>query len=213
MDELKNINGHFYSEFNPGWGGFAEELFHYTSRYYAATEAFLRNLSGKRDFSMSGYKAAHLSEVQRQLMAAVLAQPPDRRGALAIISIIEAVRDRQGDVDPAISRDYLSEGRALHPPATHPPCGTGRRQGGALPSPIDPFLNLAERLQIPVAVCNHHVELSLHQLAEQLDSPNSTLRSNLQQAIIDLHNAGYMIRNHPELTHAEARTIADEDAV
>ena len=45
MTEFKNIDGHYYPSVHGGWGGFAEELFHYTSRYYATTEAFLRNLA------------------------------------------------------------------------------------------------------------------------------------------------------------------------
>jgi len=74
----KNIAGHYYPVFHPGWGGFAEELFHYTSRYYTATEAFLRNLVGDRGFSMSGYSAQALSAGQREVLAAVLAEGPDR---------------------------------------------------------------------------------------------------------------------------------------
>lgn len=213
MDERKNINGHFYSEHHPGWGGFAEELFHYTSRYYFATEAFLRNLSGDREFKMSGYRAPHLSETQREVMAAVLAQPPDVRGALGAISIVKSVQDHSPEVDPEVANDYLQRRMSAHPVTNSAAGPPARQRGHACSSPLDPFLSLAERLQMPVAVCEHHIELSLHQLAEQLDAANSTIRSNLQEAIIQLHNAGYTIKNHPRLTHAEAHMIADEDAV
>jgi len=213
MDELKNIDGHFYAEFHPGWGGFAEELFHYTSRYYFATEAFLRNLSGDRDFKMSGYKAPHLSEAQRQLMAAVLAQPPDERCALAAMSIVNSVLDRSPGIDPDMEEYYLQQHKRPRPVLAMMADRSAREHEPACSSHLDPFLSLAERLQIPVAVRDHHIELSLHQLAEQLDSANSTVRCNLQEAIIQLHNAGYMIKNHPHLTHAEAHVIADEDAV
>lgn len=71
--------------------------------------------------------------------------------------------------------------------------------------PLDPFMSLAERLLMPVAIRDRHVEVSLHELAEHLDSGNATLRGNLQEAVVTLHNAGYVLRNHPHLTHAEAQ--------
>ena len=71
-------------------------------------------------------------------------------------------------------------------------------------------IGIAERLQMPVAVRDHHVEVSLRELAGHLQSPNSTLRTNLHNAIIALHNSGFVLRNHPHLTHNEANTISDE---
>ena len=41
----------------------------------------------------------------------------------------------------------------------------------------------------------------------------STLRTNLHNAVIQVHNAGYVLRNHPHLTHSEAKLLGDEDAV
>ena len=107
------------------------------------------------------------------------------------------------------------EAPAKSAPLPSPPVAgqSARSYHSACSSPLDPFLSLAERLRMPVAVREHHIELSLHQLAEQLDAANSTIRSNLQEAIIQLHNAGYTLKNHPQLTHAEAHMIADEDAV
>jgi DeoR/GlpR family transcriptional regulator of sugar metabolism len=55
--------------------------------------------------------------------------------------------------------------------------------------------------------------VSLKQLAEHLDSSNATLRSNLQEAILRVHNAGYILRNHPGLTHKTAKDIGDEESV
>jgi serine kinase of HPr protein (carbohydrate metabolism regulator) len=80
-------------------------------------------------------------------------------------------------------------------------------------APLDPFMNIAERLQMPVAVRDHHVEVCMHTLADHLSSPNSALRTNLHNAVLDLHNAGYVLRNHPHLTHTEAHQIGDEGAV
>ena len=100
MNQVKNVHGHYYPDFHPGWGSFAEELFHYTSRYYHATEMFLRYLADDTEFSMSGYKAARLSEPQRALMAAVLACSPTRQPAMAAISLVSAVVRNEPDVDP-----------------------------------------------------------------------------------------------------------------
>ncbi len=80
-------------------------------------------------------------------------------------------------------------------------------------SPVEPWLNMAERLQMPVAVRHHHIEIDMVVLARHLNSTNATLKTNLQNSIIELHNAGYEIRNHPHLTHSEAHLIGDEGAV
>lgn len=213
MTGIKNVDGHFYPPFHTGWGGFAEELFHYTSRYYLATEAFLRHLADDEAFVMSGYKAALLSEPQRDLMAAVLSVRPDRQSASAAVSIVSSVIRREEGVDQVwvdifqVRLDDLPKHEALlgH---THPV-----NHAMADVSSLDPFMNIAERLQMPVAVRDRHVEVCMHTLAEHLVSPNSALRTNLHNAVLELHNAGYVLRNHPHLTHSEALQIGDEDAV
>ena len=210
MGDVKNIDGHLYPAAHPGWGGFAEELFHHTSRYYTTAEAFLRSLAGDASFSMSGYSASCLSPTQRELMAAVLSSEPRASTAHAVISVVDSVLRGQSDVDPAVAErfhgrlEYLSQGdTATH--RTHFD-STGLEDVG----PLDPFLNLADRLLMPVAVRDRHVEVSLHELANHLQSTNSTLRANLHNAIIALHNSGYVLRNHPHLTHNEAHEISDE---
>ncbi|MGD2119058.1 MAG: hypothetical protein PVG66_11910 [Chromatiales bacterium] len=212
MTELKNINGHHYPKFDRGWGGCAEELFHYTSRYYRYTEAFLRNLSGNCDLSMSGFQARLLSPAQRELMAAVLSTEPCKCAAVTINSIITMVQQGKKTIHPGLADRYrkqldaIPEGVTLKYRQPHLPA---EKPGVA---PLDPFLNLAERLLMPVAVVDHHVEVSLHTLAEHLDSPNSRIRTNLQEAVLQLHNGGYCIRNHPHLTHKEAEIIASNES-
>lgn len=209
MTDGKNIEGHYYPVVHPGWGGFAEELFHHTSRYYNATEAFLRNLIDDRRFTMSGYRAEDLSAPQREVVAAILAEGPDRARAAGIAAVVEAVRTH----DPTVPADLAER----FPPLSAQTLSTGQAEGHRhdhpIPSdagPLDPFLNLAERLQMPVAIHDRHVEVSLHQLAEHLDSGNTTLRDNLQDAVIELHEAGFVLRNHPDLTHAEAHSLSDD---
>jgi len=210
MSLKKHIDGHYYASFHRAWGGFSEELFHYTSRYYSVTEAFLRSLTDRPEFSMSGYKAAHLHEQQRPVMASILTYAPSQESGLAVISIVERVLDRDTGVDQELLERYPPRSKeeapsvvaAGHAVAPHPLDVT----------PLEPWLAMAERLLMPVAVRDHHVEVDMHLLARHLDSPNPAIRGNLRKCIMDLHDAGYMLRNHPHLTHAEAHQIGDEGA-
>lgn len=210
---MKNVEGHYYLDFHPGWGSCVEELFHYTSRYYLYTEAFLRNLSENRDFSMSGYKADILSDDQRELMAAVLCYEPVRHTGRVITSIVSSALQGVPHVAPEMIEPFRQQ-MDMMPGAAHIKFRTkDNRVDKDDVSPIDPFLNIAKRLQLPVAIVDHHVEVSLHELAEHLDSTNSRIRTNLQDAVLRLHNAGYLLKNHQSLTHTEAFSIADEGAV
>ena len=211
MITRKHIDGAFYSAFHPGWGGFSEELFYYTSRYYAVTEAFLRNLAGRSDFVMSGYKAARLSEPQRRTMGSVLCSPPDHDSCEAAIWLVEAVLAGESGVDAALRERFpgnrcserLADGLAGHAHPPHPP----------QVSPLEAWLSMAEHLQLAAAVREKHVEVDMRSLAGHLDSPNPTVRANLQDLIVQLHQAGYLLRNHPHLTHAEALRIGEQGAV
>ncbi len=209
----KNIEGSFYPEFHFGWGGCAEELFHYTSRYATYTEAFLRNLADQRQFSLSGYSPAKLSDKQRRLMAAILFDPPERRSARAITSIVRAVRNDDPEADQELLEHYKEHLKVIPEGATLVYAEHTPRLAREEVAPLDPFFNLAKRLKLPVAVDGHHLEVSLKQLAEHLDSTNATLRSNLQDAILRAHHAGYILRNHPGLTHKTAKDIGGDEAV
>ena len=206
----KHVNGHYYPNPHPGWGSFCDELFHHTSRYYAVTESFLRHLAESPDFCMAGYKANRLSETQRELMSNILTVKPDRQSAQMLISIIKAVIAGSGLVEEALLKQVETDTQLPrdddmigHVPKSHP----------LDVSPLDPWLNMAERLNMAVAVHDHIVELDMKMLAQHLDSSNSTLRANLQKGIIDLHEAGYIIRNHPHLTHQEAQQLGEDGAV
>ena len=210
---VKNIEGQYYPTFHCGWGGCAEELFHYTSRYYTYTEAFLRNLSEDRGFSMANYNAKQLSSEQKQLMAAVLACKPDSQSASTIIEIVTSSSLGKAFVSQIQTERYREQIERIPKGVKLVYRRCLKRPASDDLSPLDPFLNIAERLRIPVAVKEHHIEVSLSDLAEHLDSSISNMRINLQNAVLRLHAAGYLLRNHPGLTHKEAKTIADEDAV
>lgn len=210
MSNVKNIDGRYYPDAHPGWGAFAEELFHYTSRYYKTTEAFLCSLAGQVAFSMSGYKAARLNDEQRELLAMILSHPPQVQSASDVIVIVEAVINGGDANDADLVTRYLATDEHPHPPQTVERPVHFVAEGEDEVDPLDPFLSLAERLLMPVAVHDRHVEISLRELATHLQSPNSTLRTNLHNAVITLHNAGYVLRNHPHLTHSEAHEIGDD---
>lgn len=213
MAAFKNIDGHYYPTAHGGWGGFAEELFHYSSRYYCTTEAFLRNLAGDDRFRMSGFKAAKLSPEQRDLMAAVLACPPDADTAAAVIGIVEAVLRGDTGVDTALAARFAPQPAAAASADTASPhVAVGEPLAGDV-DPLDPFLNMAERLLMPVAVRGRRIDVPMLELARHLDSANARVRSNLQDAVIALHNAGYVLKNHPHLTHSEAQAIGGPGSV
>lgn len=186
------------------WGGCAEELLHYTSRYYPYTEAFLRNLVARRDFRMAGYQAQRLSEQQRPLMLAILLLVPDRESGLDVVTLVERVRDGDAEVDRELLERHDERLQLI------------ARSGGVMPHdhlyphvlpedlpPLDPFLAIAERLDVPVRVDGHRVDVPYELLVRHLDSPTPQVRDNLQQAVLWLHDAGYHLHNHPHLTHAE----------
>lgn len=210
---LKCVDGLYYPEFHAGWGGCAEELFHYTSRYFACTEAFLRNLADQRQFNMSGYQANNLSKTQRHLMAAILACEPNLQSARGITQIVRAVISGETKINESLAESYRNHLNVI--PADVELVYSHRiHQHGQLDiAPLDPFLNLASRLKLPVAVHTHHLEVPLKILAQHLDSPNSSLRNSLQEAILNLHYAGYALKNHPGLTHKAAREIGDENSI
>jgi hypothetical protein len=209
----KNVDGSFYPEFHFGWGGCAEELFHYTSRYALYTEAFLRNLADQRQFSLAGYTPSKLSHAQRRLMAAILYDPPGRDSARALTCIVRAARNSDPEIDLTLLERYRDRLQVIPEGATLVYAERNHHMERQDVAPLDPFLNLAKRLKLPVAIRNHHVEVSLRQLAEHLDAPNATLRSNLQDAILRVHHAGYILRNHPGLTHKEAKNIGTSEAI
>lgn len=210
---VKNVEGIHHPDFHRGWGGCAEELFHYTSRYYPYTEAFLRNLSDDRTFSLADYRADNMSHEQRLLMAAVLSCRPSKRNAETIIEIVNTVRLGKSFVNQHQLDHYHNQIKRIPKDVKlvfKQKIAVGKTEQL---SPLDPFLNIAERLRLPVAVKGHHVELALNQLAENLDSPVSCIRTNLQNAVLLLHEAGYQLRNHPGLTHREAKSIGDKDSI
>jgi hypothetical protein len=207
ISQAKYVDGLFYPECHPGWGGCAEELFHYTSRYGAYTESLLRNLSGQRQFNMTGYQAAKLSAEQRRLMAAILTHQPCCRTARDITQIIRAVTNGETHASTELMIRYEDQLKVIPKDVKLVYCGKSHHHEMSEVSPLDPFLNMASRLKLPVAICGNHVEIPLKELAPHLDSSSPSLRNTLQEAILQLHFAGYQLKNHPGLTHRAVREL------
>ena len=197
---------------NKGWGGCAEELVHHTSRYYSYTEAFLRNLAQRPDFRMAGFKADQLSDEQRLLMAAILSLPPGQETALDIIRIVKDVAEGESGVDaqPAARYQYRLEVVARHPLLLYEYGVHEAELPSDLP-PLDPFLAIAERLNLPVRVDGHRIHLPFKVLAQHLDSPTQQIRDNIQQAVIWLHDAGFHLHNAPDIAHTGSGHLDDGD--
>lgn len=196
------------------WTGFEEELIHHTSRYYAYTESFLRNVSGIKKFQMAGYHAENLSPGQRRLMTAILCSRPSVESGRDIIRIINHVCTGKNRVDGAMAYRYRKQLKMSRCHIMqHYDCNRCRQLLAEEIAPLDPFFAIANRLRLPVACKNHHIEVSLRLLARHLDSLQSQMRENLHEAILRLHQAGYRLHNHPGLTHQKAKLISDDDAV
>ena len=152
-----------------------------------------------------------MSKDQRLLMAAALSCRPNKKNATTIIEIINTV---------SLGKSFINQHQLdhYHNQIERIPKDVNliyKRKIIPLSvkglSPLDPFLSIVERLRLPVAVRNGHIELSLTQLAKHLDSPVSSMRTNLQSSILMLHEAGYQLRNHPGLTHREAKSISNTE--
>ncbi|MDJ0807997.1 MAG: endonuclease, partial [Gammaproteobacteria bacterium] len=161
----------------------------------------------------TGYQAGNLSGEQRILMAAILSCKPGKETATTINEIVTSVSRGKTFVSQTLFDQYQSEIDRIPKQVKLVYRRNTNCQKVDDLSPLDPFLNIAERVRLPVAVKKHHVEVSLSELAEYLDSPVSSMRLNLQNAILRLHAAGYFLRNHPGLTHGEARDISDDDSI
>lgn len=195
--ECLNIDGHFYPVSDRRWGACAEELLRYTSRYYIYTQALLRSLSRRDSFSMAGYQAGRLSVGQRALMAQMLALPPVCDLAQDIVRLVESViTGTHVPPQDLVARYPVAAVRPRDPVlvyadrrhAPHPADG----------APLDPFISLATRLHIPYRLEGRHVQVPFKVLAEHLDSSIVQVRENLRDAVLILHEGGFLLRNDHE---------------
>ncbi len=198
-----NIDGHYYPVSDRRWGGCAEELLRYTSRYYVYAQALLRSLASRFEFEMAGYQASRLNLEQRALLAQMLALPPVPELAVDVIVLVESVI--VGEV--SLSRELVARYPVTPVQPKKPVLVYADRPHEHLvtdTTPLDPFISLATRLHIPYSVEGHHVDVPFRVLARHLDSSLAQVRENLRDAILFLHEGGYLLRNDGETSEADS---------
>ncbi|MCF6282429.1 MAG: hypothetical protein L3J28_09500 [Candidatus Polarisedimenticolaceae bacterium] len=174
----------------------AEELLCHTSRYYAYTEQFLANLSGKANFSMTGYHCDQLSEEQRVLLSALMMASPTKQNGVTITQIVSDVICGRREVDKQLKVQF-AERIPSHHFLLHHYFGGHGFQLSQINSPVGPIKNLARRLLIPIEIEKQQVRLSFNQLGKHLDSSNPTIRQNVLESIQRLYAGGYRLVNAP----------------
>lgn len=182
---------------HPEFSACAEELLFHTSRYYGYTEKFLTQLARPTDFSMAGYDAGKLSAEQRKVLTGLLSERPDREVGRHIATIVSDVIQGVTSVDAGLLQKYQGLSISSKRRYFRHCSGAMAGQQGASVSPVDPIQNIAARLHIPIQVKGRRVLIPLEMLGRHLDSPNPTIRSNIQDAIQTLHAAGYRLVNTP----------------
>lgn len=169
---------------HPSWGYHAEELLFYTSRYYAQTETFLREVSGVTDFFFHGFRAQRLAPAHRQVLARLLRRPVGHATARAVVALMRRITVCRGRNVPPVDlgrRHMVGRGEVAR----------SRRRSLSGLSPTDPFLNIAERFGVPVRQRGRHLWVSFSALKQLLDAPSPALRNAIHDAIEVLHDGGF----------------------
>ncbi|MFC1683971.1 hypothetical protein ACFL0R_00660 [Pseudomonadota bacterium] len=172
-----------------------EELLWHRSRYYHYAEQFLAGLAGRPDFCMAAYDADRLSPQQRQVLFGLLQEPPAPSVALNIIGIVTDVIQGKPGVDAVLLEQYTKRSVAASPPMSGGSFDSSEVCRDETISPAEPLQNMASRLGIPVEVKGREVRVPMRIVARYLDSPNPTVRRNLQDGILLLKKGGYRLIN------------------
>lgn len=173
----------------------AEELLRHKSRYYPYAEHFLAKLANCPEFSLSAYDARSPTPEQRLILMGLLRERPSTAVGRSIIQLVEAVIQGRDDMDQALLEKYS---QSIEVAAPSIPGHTFRQSDKHLDesiSPTGPLLSMASRLGIPIEVKGSEVRVPMRILARHLDSPNPTIRQNLQDSILLLKQGGYRLIN------------------
>lgn len=172
----------------------SEELLRHKSRYYPYAERFLAELADRPDFSLTAYDAKRLSPPQRLVLTGLLRERPSVAVGRSIIQIVESVIRGRPEVDEALLNKYRSFGTVSPVLPTRALSRLDKTLDESA-SPAGLLLNMASRLGIPVEVKGREVRVPMRVLARHLDSPNPTVRQNLQDSILLLREGGYRLIN------------------
>lgn len=173
----------------------AEELLRYKSRYYRFAERFLAELAGHPAFCMTTYDVRRLSHQQRQVLSGLLQEQPTPAIARSIIGIVSDVMQGEAGVDEALLEKYATGALMIPSCTTSAPYGRTATCADEPVLPAEPLQNMASRLGIPLEVKGNEVRVRMRVLARYLDSPNPTIRRNLQDCILRLQQGGYRLVN------------------
>jgi len=173
-----------------------EELLWHRSRYYHYAEQFLAGLAGRPDFCMAAYDADRLSPQQRRVLSGLLQEQPTPAIGLSIIGIVTDVIQGESGVDALLLAQYTQRSVAASPPMSGGFFDSSTVCRDESISPAEPLQNMASRLGIPVEVKGREVRVPMRMVARYLDSPNPTVRRNLQDGILLLKRGGYRLINN-----------------
>lgn len=172
-----------------------EELLWHRSRYYHYAEQFLAGLAGRPDFCMAAYDADRLSPQQRQVLSGLLKEQPTPAIGLSIIGIVTDVIQGKPGVDALLLARYSKRSVATSSPMSGGSFDSSEVCRDETISPAEPLQNMASRLGIHVEVKGREVRVPMRIVARYLDSPNPTVRRNLQDGILLLKKRGYRLVN------------------
>lgn len=182
-----NLLGRRHPPLSPDFKPVADELLHYTSRYYPYAESHLRKL-GMTDIHLDGYKAQYLNNCQRRQMGSLLSRPATSSTLAKLGRLIEEIRQHRVFQLSVIDQTRTAAATSAKRQASTPELPDGL-------SPIEPLLHLARRFHFAVKVSGHIIRLSMKSLLRCLDAPDNTVRHNIRLALYWSHAAGYHLHN------------------
>lgn len=180
------LGGKVYPAPHPGFRGLFDELFFYTSRYYATAERQLQELSGWPDFRLAGYRAQTLDADTRCVLAGLLSERPNQAIARQVISLVDAHRMGLPVARPLMRRYSCCIRNAQ-------PLAGVVHKGDCEVEVLERMQNFLRRFSIPCGVADRSLLVSWRRLLPLADSPNPRVRQLFHGLVIELHQAGYRL--------------------
>jgi hypothetical protein len=186
-----NLDGKSVPNPHPAWGVCADELLFYTSRYAGYTGRRLLELGAGRDFDMRGFQASHMSPVQRNCMARLLALAPNPSVVRAMATLAATVATGEPQVPKAV-RKVAGKCRA-RPHLQIAPSRPRHSAGLAGAAPCDVLRHLGRRYGFRVVIAGRHVWLNEPRLARLLQRTGSRQARNVQEVLGALQRREYRL--------------------
>ncbi|MET0082094.1 MAG: hypothetical protein ABW079_03715 [Sedimenticola sp.] len=184
-----SVCGRPFADCHPGFAPFIEELFFHTSRYYRYTESYLQQLAGSSSFCMAGFRAARMSDRQRDAMANLLSHPPSEEIAGEIIKLVGAVISGDRGVD-RLDAPYRTPRQVV---CREPLRVEGKPRAGPDIDVREQLLHFAQRFNLNIDICGSDIRLSLCQLERILKGSNPTTQSLFTDISRRLRDLGFRL--------------------